>query len=179
VRPTSDRLRETLFNILAPRIEGAVFADVCAGSGAVGIEALSRGAGHVTFIESTRSAATIIGENLDHCGIDAGYKIIDRDAVQALKYFAVENMRFDIVFFDPPYASEIHSSVMWQIAKNDLLLEDGIVIVEHRRDLLLLPNYNTLRPYRQVTQGESCLSFYRMESSGADETDNLEEESAT
>ncbi|MGH9847800.1 MAG: RsmD family RNA methyltransferase, partial [Blastocatellia bacterium] len=68
VRPTSDRMRETLFNILAPRIEGARFADVCAGSGAVGIEALSRGAAHVTFIESSRKAAGVISENLQHCG---------------------------------------------------------------------------------------------------------------
>jgi 16S rRNA (guanine966-N2)-methyltransferase len=81
VRPTSDRLRETLFNILAPRIEEAHFADVCAGSGAVGIEALSRGARHVTFIESSLKAARIISENLRNCGIREGYRVINRDAL--------------------------------------------------------------------------------------------------
>ncbi len=163
VRPTSDRLRETLFNILAPRIEGARFADVCAGSGAVGIEALSRGAHHVTFIESSRRPAAIISENLRHCAIEEGFKLINRDAIQAMKFFAAEKMQFDIIFFDPPYASGLHSPVMWQIAKNDLLAEDGIVIVEHRRDSPLLPNFDQLRPYRQIAQGDSCLTFYKIE----------------
>ncbi len=166
VRPTSDRLRETLFNILAsraPGIEGARFADVCAGSGAVGIEALSRGAGRVTFIESSRKAAAVITENLRHCGIEEDYKLINRDAIQALKFLAAEKTRFDIIFFDPPYASDIYSPVMWQIAKSDLLVEDGVVIVEHRRDPPLLPNYDQLRPYREVAQGDSCLTFYKIE----------------
>jgi 16S rRNA (guanine(966)-N(2))-methyltransferase RsmD len=163
VRPTSDRLRETLFNILAPQIAGARFADVCAGSGAVGIEALSRGAGHVTFIEASRKAAAVISENLRHCGIEEGYKLINRDALQAMKYFAAEKPQFDLIFFDPPYASDLHSAVMWQIAKNNLLAEDGVVIVEHARASPLLPNYDQLRPYRQVTQGDSCLTFYQNE----------------
>ncbi len=163
VRPTSDRLRETLFNILAPLIEGARFADVCAGSGAVGIEALSRGAEHVAFIESSRKAAGIISENLRHCGIEEGYMLINRDAIQAMKFFAAEMMRFDIIFFDPPYAAEIHSPVMWQIAKKSLLADDGVVIVEHRRDSPILPNFDQVRPYRQITQGDSCLTFYKVE----------------
>src|ERR687884_808487 len=84
VRPTSDRLRETLFNVLAPRIEGARFLDLCAGSGAIGIEALSRGAEHVTFIEASRKAAAIISENLRHCGIREDYSFVMRDALAAL-----------------------------------------------------------------------------------------------
>ncbi len=163
VRPTSDRLRETLFNILAPRIEGARFADVCAGSGAIGIEALSRGAEHVTFIESSLKAARTISENLRHCGIRRDYKLLNRDAVRALKHLATEGARFDIIFFDPPYASDIYSAVMWQIAKSGLLAEDGVVIVEHRHDLPLLPNYDQLRPYREVAQGDSRLTFYQNE----------------
>ncbi|MBO0723430.1 MAG: 16S rRNA (guanine(966)-N(2))-methyltransferase RsmD, partial [Blastocatellia bacterium] len=160
VRPTSDRMRETLFNILAPRIEGANFVDVCAGSGAVGIEALSRGAAHVAFIESSRKAITIIGENLRHCEIREGVRVINRDALTALKYLASRETKFDIIFFDPPYDSELHSPVLWQIAKNNMLAENGIVIVEHRRQSLLSPNYDELRPYREIVQGESCLTFY-------------------
>lgn len=163
VRPTSDRLRETLFNIIAPRIEGARFADLCAGSGAIGIEALSRGAEHVTFVESSLKAARIISENLKHCGIESRYKVINRDAIRAMKNFASENARFDIVYFDPPYDSALYSPVMWQIANNNLLAEDGVVIVEHRRQTPLLPNYDRLRPYRQVAQGESLLTFYKAE----------------
>src|SRR5215470_5922929 len=163
VRPTSDRLRETLFNILAPRIEGARFIDVCAGSGAVGIEALSRGAAHVTFVEISRKASSVIMENLRHCKIEENFKLINRDALQAMKYFANERTEFDIFYIDPPYDSEIYSPVLWQIAKERLLAEDGVAIVEHRRQLLLSPNYGPLRPYREVIQGESCLTLYQYE----------------
>jgi 16S rRNA (guanine966-N2)-methyltransferase len=163
VRPTSDRLRETLFNILTPRIGEARFADICAGSGAIGIEALSRGARHVTFIESSLKVARIISENLRNCGIREDYRVINRDALRALKNLASEDARFDIIYFDPPYNSEIYTPVMWLIAKRDLLADDGVVIVEHRRQTPLLPNYDRLRPYRQVTQGESILTFFGVE----------------
>jgi 16S rRNA (guanine966-N2)-methyltransferase len=168
VRPTSDRLRETLFNILTPRIEGARFADVCAGSGAIGVEALSRGAGHVTFIESSLKAARIISENLRHCGIREDYRVINREAIRALKNLASEKAQFDIIYFDPPYDSSIYTPVMWLIAKHDLLAEDGVVIVEHRRQTALAPNYDRLRPYRQVAQGESFLTFFGVEAMAPD-----------
>ncbi|MCI0662668.1 MAG: 16S rRNA (guanine(966)-N(2))-methyltransferase RsmD, partial [Acidobacteria bacterium] len=158
-----DRLRETLFNVLAPRIEGVSFVDVCAGSGAVGIEALSRGAANVIFIESSRKAAAIISENLRHCEIKEGTRVINRDALTALKYFASREMKFDIFYFDPPYDSDIYSPVLWQIAKHNLLAEDGIVIVEHRRQLPLTPNFDQLRPYREIVQGEACLTFFSIE----------------
>jgi 16S rRNA (guanine966-N2)-methyltransferase len=168
VRPTSDRMRETLFNILAPRIEGARFLDLCAGSGAIGIEALSRGAGQVTFVESSRKSSTVISENLRHCEIRKGYTFIARDALMALKYLAQEKQQFDIIYFDPPYDSELYSPVLWQIARGNLLTEDGILIAEHRRQLVLAPNYDDLRPYRELPQGDSCLTFYRMEQPAAE-----------
>jgi 16S rRNA (guanine966-N2)-methyltransferase len=168
VRPTSDRMRETLFNILAPRIEGARFLDLCAGSGAIGIEALSRGAGQVTFVESSRKSSTVISENLRHCEIRNGYTFIARDALMALKYLAQEKQQFDLIYFDPPYDSELYSPVLWQIARGNLLTEDGILIVEHRRQLVLAPNYDDLRPYRELPQGDSCLTFYRREQPAAE-----------
>lgn len=168
VRPTSDRMRETLFNILAPRIEGARFLDLCAGSGAIGIEALSRGAGQVTFVESSRKSSTVISENLRHCEIRKGYTFIARDALMALKYLAQEKQQFDLIYFDPPYDSELYSPVLWQIARGNLLTEDGILIVEHRRQLVLAPNYDDLRPYRELPQGDSCLTFYRLEQPAAE-----------
>lgn len=175
VRPTSDRMRETLFNILAPRIEEARFVDVCAGSGAVGIEALSRGAAHVTFIESSRKAAAIISENLRHCGIRENFKFITREAIAAMKYLAQDKQQFDIFYFDPPYDSEIYSPVMWQIVRNDLLADGGLVIVEHRRQMPLAPNYDDLRPYRELVQGESVLTFFRLEvTSPPPDTTNLQ-----
>ncbi len=83
--------------------------DLCAGSGAVGIEALSRGASHVTFVESSRRATEVISENLQHCGIEEGVRIVNRDALSVLKYFATHHLQYDIFYFDPPYDSEIYS----------------------------------------------------------------------
>lgn len=165
VRPTSDRMRETVFNILAPRIEGARFVDLCAGSGAMGIEALSRGAAHVTFVEASRKAATVISENLRHCGIRQDYAFVARDALVALKHFARDEQQFDIFYFDPPYDSGLYSPVLRQIAQGSLLAEDGILIVEHRRQLVLAPNYDDLRPYRELAQSDACLTFYRNDAS--------------
>jgi 16S rRNA (guanine(966)-N(2))-methyltransferase RsmD len=160
VRPTSDRLRETLFNILASLIEGSRFLDVCAGSGAVGIEALSRGAESATFIEISRRACSVIEENLYDLGLKDDAEIINRDAEAALKKLASLNRQFDIVFFDPPYASGLYSKVMGLIASLDLLAADGIVVVEHRaKDQI--EDCGELKAYRQVKQGESALSFFR------------------
>src|SRR4029079_15081909 len=98
VRPTSDRLRETLFNVLAPRITGARFADLCAGTGAVGIEAVSRGAAEVVFVESSRRAPDLIAENLRHCGIVNGTRVLNRDVLLATRFLASLEMPFDIVY---------------------------------------------------------------------------------
>jgi 16S rRNA (guanine(966)-N(2))-methyltransferase RsmD len=163
VRPTSDRMRETLFNVLRGTVESGKFVDLCAGSGAVGIEALSRGAAHVTFVESSRRAAAVISENLRHCGIEENFKIINRDALSTLKYFASHLLQFDIYYFDPPYDSELYHQVMWTLAKSKIIAEAGMVIVEHRTKSPLLPNYDHLRPWREITQGDTTLTFFSME----------------
>jgi 16S rRNA (guanine966-N2)-methyltransferase len=163
VRPTSDRLRETLFNVLAPRIAGASFLDLCAGSGAVGIEAVSRGASRVVFVESSRRAASLIDDNLDHCGIEDDVEVIDRDVLSALKVLATREDRFDIIFLDPPYDSEIHGSALRLISEKGLLAENGLVIVEHRKGSIALPSYGNLRPYREIVHGDSALTFYSLE----------------
>lgn len=160
VRPTSDRLRETLFNVLAPRISGARFVDLCAGSGAIGIEALSRGAAEVVFIESSRRAANIISENLRHCGIRDDARVVNRDVMLSLRYFVSHGLQFDIFYFDPPYDSELYSQVLRFLAQYDLIRPEDLVIVEHRRGLLLAPSYDSLRPYREIVQGDSCLTLY-------------------
>lgn len=162
VRPTSDRLRETLFNILAPRIEGARLMDLCAGSGAIGIESLSRGAAEVTFIENNRRAAQLISENLQHCGITEGVRLINRDALSALKYLAEQQLKYDIIYLDPPYDSQLYSPILWLLAKNSLVAAEGSVIVEHRRQLPLEPCYGDLCVYRELTQGETQLTFFHV-----------------
>src|SRR4029450_10522331 len=110
VRPTSDRLRETLFNVIAPRIVGARFLDVCAGSGAVGIEAISRGASHVTFVDSSRAMCTLIKSNLELCRIERGESdVIQSEALNYLRRFVSKQpdsgKPWGIVFFDPPYTT--------------------------------------------------------------------------
>ena len=104
VRPTSDKLRETLFNILAPRVSGARVVDAYAGTGALGIEAISRGAIEVTFIEQDRRAQTLIAENLAHCGVTTGYTIVRSDARRGLDALR-KGQAYDIILCDPPYAS--------------------------------------------------------------------------
>lgn len=160
VRPTSDRLRETLFNILAPRIHGSRFLDICAGSGAVGIEALSRGAVAVTFIERSRHACAVIEANLTALGITIEATTINRDAPAALKRLEQESKQFDVAFFDPPYASEIYGQVMMQLGSGNLLSAGAVVIVEHRAKTPPEPEYGKLRIFREVKQGESALAFY-------------------
>ena len=160
VRPTSDRLRETLFDILGQRLDGKSFLDVCAGSGAVGIEALSRGAGRVTFIEQSRKAAAVIHENLELISADDGYTLIARDAVQGIANLEKEARQFDVVFFDPPYASPIYQGVMHLISSSGILAQGGLLVVEHRAKTPPEAECGELRLYREVHQGESALAFY-------------------
>ncbi|HEX5735562.1 MAG TPA: 16S rRNA (guanine(966)-N(2))-methyltransferase RsmD [Blastocatellia bacterium] len=160
VRPTSDRLRETLFNIIAPWIEGSRFLDICAGSGAVGIEALSRGAACVTFIDSSRRACAVIESNLASLAITSDAIIINRDAVAALKRLSGDEAKFDIIFFDPPYASEVYSQVLSVLAAGHLLAPEARVIAEHRAKTPPAAEYGGLKIFREVKQGESALAFY-------------------
>jgi 16S rRNA (guanine(966)-N(2))-methyltransferase RsmD len=166
VRPTSDRLRETLFNILAPHITKSSFLDVCAGSGAIGAEAISRGAQQVTFIDNSRRACSVIEANLRTLGAEHEATIINRDAAAALKQLAKEGKQFDIVFFDPPYASDIYDTVMRLLDEQPLLSNDAIVIAEHRVKAPPKDQYGRLRMYRALKQGESALAFYTIGGDG-------------
>lgn len=162
VRPTSDRLRETLFNVLAPRISDARFLDICAGSGAVGIEALSRGASRATFIDASRRACSVIEANITALGVTGHATIINRDAVAALKRLASAGEQYDIIFVDPPYQSEIYSQVIELLGASALLSDDACVIVEHRAKTPPASDAGDLRAYREIKQGESALTFYEL-----------------
>ncbi len=163
-RPTSDRLRETLFNILAPRINGARFLDLCAGSGAVGIEALSRGAAHATFVDRSRKMYALIETNLKALNAsDDEIEVVSREALEFLKRRAKqEAVAFDIIFFDPPYAMD-YETVLDYVGEHAtrVLAEDGVVIVEHHRKKDLKEEFGGLGRYRMLKQGDSCLSFYK------------------
>jgi 16S rRNA (guanine966-N2)-methyltransferase len=163
-RPTSDRLRETLFNILAPRIKGARFLDLCAGTGAVGIEALSRGAVHATFVDQSRKMCKLIRSNVDALNLDEDeFEIVIAEASQFLRKRAREKTEsFDVVYFDPPYAAD-YNAVLKDFGEHPTLLrEDGVLIVEHRKKKDLSQDYGLLHRHRVLRQGDSVLSFYRL-----------------
>lgn len=160
-RPTSDRLRETLFNILSPRItEETRFLDLCAGTGAVGIEALSRGAGFVTFVDKSRRACALIEENLDL--LDVPEEETEIICLSAENFVGRRHdAGWDIVFFDPPY-SENYEKVLYEFGEEGsrLLAGDGILIAEHHAKTNLPDVFGKLRRWRILKQGETRLSFY-------------------
>ena len=160
-RPTSDRLRETLFNILAPRIDGDTrVLDLCAGTGAIGMEALSRGAEFVTFVDKSRRACALIEENLDLLGIDESKTEVV--ALPAENFTGRKHPTgWDIAFFDPPYDTN-YSLVLYEfgVQNGDLLLDDGVLIAEHHSKNVLPDATGNLRRWRLLKQGEACLSFY-------------------
>jgi 16S rRNA (guanine(966)-N(2))-methyltransferase RsmD len=161
-RPTSDRLRETLFNVLAPRIQGARFLDLYAGSGAVGLEALSRGASHVVFVERSAPALTVLRKNLASLGISSGISIHAGSVVPILRRMRTD-APFDLVFLDPPYDSaEAYEKTLSLLGTTlaNLLATGALVIAEHRKKEKLQPAYAALHRTRLLEQGDAALSFY-------------------
>ena len=151
-RPTPDRLRETLFNILGPRVEGAVFLDAYAGTGAVGIEALSRGAARAIFIERSKSTGKVILENLASLGIRDRALLLTGPAASMLARY-----KADIVFLDPPYERKTE-----YVATLGTLGEDPptLTVVQHSVRFIPLDSFGSLRKTRVVKQGSNALSFY-------------------
>lgn len=186
-RPTSDRLRETLFNVIGPRLEGARFLDLCAGSGAVGIEALSRGAAYVTFVDRSRKMGQLIDANLELCGVGNGVaapdpsvrpapgrthrraapiaseaEVVITDAAEFLRRRASRKAQaWTLVFFDPPYAEDYLPVLrLFGGEANQLLEADGLLVVEHHHKNHLPEIVGSLSRRRVLKQGESALSFY-------------------
>src|SRR5262245_52825187 len=155
LRPTSDKLRETLFNILAPRIQGARVLDGFAGTGAIGIEALSRGAAHVTFVEQDRRAQALIADNLAHCGVADGYVMIRASVARAPADLHAAS--FDIMIFDPPYEHQPSATLD---AAADRLAPNGLLVLEHARRHAAPESAGRLARTRQVVSGDSALTFY-------------------
>jgi 16S rRNA (guanine966-N2)-methyltransferase len=163
LRPTSDRLRETLFNVLGPLVHDSLFVDCFAGTGAVGIEALSRGAKEVIFIENHRPAAALIRLNLDSLQIESGYEIICGDALKSLEELSKRRLLPDFVFVDPPYRkAEEYDRVLEFVDSALFLAPEGRLIVEHSLHLEL-PGYLTnIERTREIGQGDTVLSFYHL-----------------
>ena len=175
MRPTSDRLRETLFNILAPRIEDARFLDLCAGSGAVGIEALSRGASHASFIDESREMCTLVKSNLDLCRVERNASaVIQAAAHDYLRHFVAKQpdsgKPWDIIFFDPPYSSD-YSPVLKLFGKHSfqILSQSGLLVVEHHKKAELPESLGRMIRKRELKQGDSALTFYNQNEVTAEE----------
>jgi 16S rRNA (guanine(966)-N(2))-methyltransferase RsmD len=163
IRPTSDRLRETLFNVLAPRMPQARFLDLCAGTGAVGIEALSRGAAYVTFVDRSRKTCGLIEANLDLLGVpEAETEVVMSEAAEFLRRATARaHTPYDIVYFDPPYSIDYLPVLdAFGTQAHTLLNADGILVVEHHHKNTLRDAVGLIRRWRILKQGDSALSFY-------------------
>jgi 16S rRNA (guanine966-N2)-methyltransferase len=170
LRPTSDILRETLFNVLGPAVAGARFVDVFAGTGAVGIEALSRGAAEVVFIEKHPPAVALIRKNLESLGIRSAATVFGADALLGLEKLAAKHAAkdtedsppFDFVFLDPPYAAaEEYARVLRFLGAAPFLAPGSLVIAEHHKKFDLPVHAGSLARFRVLKQGDAALSFYR------------------
>jgi 16S rRNA (guanine966-N2)-methyltransferase len=169
IRPTSDRLRETLFNVLTAgnpsALEGSVWLDLFAGTGAVGIEALSRGAKQVYFVESSAPAAEVIRTNLKSLGITGGFKVLHDELPRAFWRMERDRIAADVVFIDPPYRmTDAYRETLQALAASSVVWAMSMVIAEHEKKFDPGEEFGTLRRVRKLVQGDAALSCYRMAS---------------
>jgi 16S rRNA (guanine966-N2)-methyltransferase len=164
LRPTGDRLKESLFNIVGPTIAGTAMLDVFGGTGAIGIEALSRGASEVVFIENSDAGHRLILKNLKLCGIETGYRILQQDVFAALRLLARQGFTARVAFFDPPYDWAPYRDLLEIAFKRGLLPPNSIAVIEHHRKASLPESGDGFERTRIVRQGDHCLSFYRSRS---------------
>ena len=170
VRPTSDRVKESVFGILGEEVINSDFLDLCAGTGNIGLEALSRGAKSVTFVDRNLQCIRAIKSNLSGCGLEGErpeVNVVRLDALKGIAFFARRNARFDLIYFDPPYDSNIRETCLRQIGMKKILAPFGHVIVERRRerhgDCATPIAFDKLRLKRQERYGDTVISFYQRE----------------
>ncbi len=158
IRPTSDKLKETIFNILGASVEGSTFLDGCAGMGGIGIEAVSRGSAFVYFVEQSRKSCQIIRENLQSLGVTQGFKILEMDLIRALDAIDIP---LDIAFVDPPYEREdLYDACLKRFGTATLWSSTGLLILEHSKRKELPETAGNLRKIRSLVQGDAALAFY-------------------
>lgn len=170
VRPTADRVKESVFSILREQVIDANFLDLCAGTGSIGIEALSRGAKHVTFLERDPRCVGIIEKNLRTCGLltesHIRIRLLRRDAVKGISDLGKRSAVFEIIYFDPPYGvdlvegSQLYTDCLKLLAESSLLRVDGVLLVEHAKQYVTPNAVGSLRRSRQARYGDTVVSFY-------------------
>jgi 16S rRNA (guanine966-N2)-methyltransferase len=171
IRPTLDRVKESFFNKIGQTLEGQVFLDLFSGTGSMGIEALSRGAQKVVFVENNHRAQSLIYSNLESChfgseGIDSEQKnwiLLKTDALHALSILQERRYRFDIVYVDPPFADDLYQGCLDALARSDLLTESSLVVAEHHHKNALQENYDKLTLQSERKLGDSCLTYFQLD----------------
>ena len=171
LRPTADRLRETLFNVLTAgnpaALEGTVWLDLYAGTGAVGIEALSRGAGKVYFVESSAAATELIQRNLRSLGIADGFEILRQDAARGLHALQARGVTADFIFLDPPYrVQNAYQQTLSVLSGLSVVGLECVIIAEHEKKFDPGESFGSLQRSRELVQGDAALSFYQRSEAG-------------
>ena len=168
IRPTQDKVRKGLFDVLRPSMFDSYFLELFAGSGAVGIEAISNGAKEVVLVEKDNRCCRLIEKNLASLGlISKGQKrregifILNTDALRAIEFFKKSNKKFDIIFLDPPYYKDIAKKTLQKLSSYDILSPHGLIIAEHNKKDLLGQDTFGLTCFKQKRYGDTLLSFYR------------------
>ncbi len=163
IRPTLDRVKESFFNKVGPGLEGLTFIDLFAGSGSMGIEALSRGAEMVAFVEPNPEAQRIILQNLEKCrmtGDSPRWVLLKSPALAGLKTLKELKLSFDLVYVDPPFADDLYEPTLLGLSPSEILRKEAMVVVEHFHKTVLQKNYDKLEFYKDRRLGDSCLSFF-------------------
>lgn len=160
IRPTSDRVKESLFNILGTRLVNCAFLDLFAGTGGIGIEAYSRGAALVVFNDESAKSIKILNSNLDKLNISDKVKVYNADFLNTINKLANDNMKFDIIFIDPPYLKGYEKNALAQISEYSMLADEGIIVVEHDLEDIMPEFSGDFKLTRQNKYGNTMISFY-------------------
>ena len=170
IRPTLDRVKESFINQVRPVVVGAHFLDLFAGTGSIGIEALSQGADLVVFVDNNHKAQELICQNLVKCHFgtagsfqDPHWELLNMSVPRAIATLDSRGLRFGLVYVDPPFREELYEDTLLALAKSNLLDESSLVIVEHHRKEALLENYGRLVLVKERRIGDSCLSFFSLD----------------
>jgi len=162
IRPTLDNVRKAIFDILGGSVEGVKVLDLFAGSGALGLEALSRGAASCTFVDNSRASVKAIKDNLEalDLGKDDGAEVVRADSLRVIQRLAWDRARFDIIFMDPPYYKELAKKSLFLLGDCDILSETGVAIIEHSKHDPMPDSSGGLKLLRTARYGDTLVSFY-------------------
>ncbi|WP_342559294.1 16S rRNA (guanine(966)-N(2))-methyltransferase RsmD [Metasolibacillus sp. FSL K6-0083] len=160
-RPTTDKVKESIFNIIGPYFNGGIALDLFAGSGGLGIEALSRGVDQAIFVEKDGRAFQVLQENIKKCRYENNTELFRTDAIRAVKGLLKREIVLDYVFVDPPYHKDVYYDLVMQLVENGKITKSGIIVCEHAKEVALPENYGPFQLIRQETYGAAVVSIYR------------------